>query len=65
MPAHRWITSQTTASFQQAIAKVNTVVMRDREIAEVDITTFSAHSILTEDVAKKRVAAKLLMAEQK
>jgi hypothetical protein len=41
-----------------------------REIAEeVDISTFTAHSILTEDLAMKRVAAKfvakLLMAEQK
>ena len=36
---------------------------------EVDISTFSAHSILTEDFAMKRVAAKcvpkLLTAEQK
>ncbi|XP_075558608.1 protein GVQW3-like [Dermacentor variabilis] len=59
----------------QVIAEVNAVVMRDRraiiqEIAEqVGISTFSAHSIMTEDVAMKRVAAKfvpkLIMVEQK
>ena len=52
----------------------STVVMRDchmtiREIAgEVDITTFLAHSIVTKDIAMKRVVAKfvpkLLMTEQ-
>ena len=54
---------------------MNAVVMQDccvtiREIAEeVGISTFLAHSIVTEDLAMKRVAAKivlkLLMAEQK
>nr|XP_054922671.1 uncharacterized protein LOC126523331 [Dermacentor andersoni] len=56
-------------------AEVNAVVMRDRrvtirEIAEgVGIRTFSAHSIMTEDLAVKRVAAKfvpkLLTVQQK
>ncbi|XP_076056351.1 protein GVQW3-like [Oratosquilla oratoria] len=59
----------------QVIAKVKAVVMRDRcvtirEIAgDVGISTFSAHSIVTEDLAMKRVAAKLvpklLTSEQK
>jgi hypothetical protein len=59
----------------QVIAKVNAVVMRDRrlttrEIAEqVGLNTFSAHSIVTEDLAMKRESTnfvpKLLTAEQK
>ena len=59
----------------KVIAKVNAVVMRNlrltiREIAEdVGLSTFSAHSIVTEDLAMKRVSAKfvpkLLTAEQK
>ncbi|XP_068201628.1 histone-lysine N-methyltransferase SETMAR-like [Palaemon carinicauda] len=65
----------STCRNDQVIAKVNVLVMRDfrvtiREIAEeVGISTFSAHSIMTEDLAMNRVAAKfvpkLLMAEQK
>ncbi|XP_040357135.2 protein GVQW3-like [Ixodes scapularis] len=57
------------------IAEVNAVRMRDRrvtirEIAEdVGISSFSAHSIMIEGLAMKRVAAKfvpkLLMVEQK
>ncbi|XP_065299998.1 histone-lysine N-methyltransferase SETMAR-like [Dermacentor albipictus] len=64
-----------TCRSDQVIAEVNAVVMRDcrvtvREIAEeVGISTFSAHSIMTEDLAMKRVAAKfvpnLLTVEQK
>ncbi|XP_076049619.1 protein GVQW3-like [Oratosquilla oratoria] len=59
----------------QAIAKANAVMMRNRRVTireiaeEVYISIFSAHSILTEDLAMKRVAAKfvpkLLTAEQK
>ncbi|CAN8014077.1 unnamed protein product [Ixodes persulcatus] len=50
----------------QVIAKVNAVVMKDhrvtiREISEeVGISTFSAHFIMTEDLAMKRVAAKFV-----
>ena len=65
----------STCRNDQVIAKVNAVVMRDRrltirEIAEeVGLSTFSAHSIVTEDLAMKRVSAKfvpkLLTAEQK
>ncbi|XP_049522073.1 protein GVQW3-like [Dermacentor silvarum] len=65
----------STCQNDQVIAEVNAVVMRDlrvtiREIAEeVGISTFSAHSIMTEDLAMKRVAAKfvpkLLTVEQK
>jgi transposase len=65
----------STCRNDQVIAKVNAVVMRDRrltirEIAEeVGVSTFSAHSIVTEDLAMKRVSAKfvpkLLTAEQK
>ena len=45
---------------------MNAVVMRDRrltirEIAEeVGLSTFSAHSIVTEDLAMKRVSAKFV-----
>ncbi|XP_065294868.1 protein GVQW3-like [Dermacentor albipictus] len=59
----------------QVIAEVNAVVMRDRRVTmreiaeEVGIGTFSAHSIMTEHLAMKRVAAKfvpkLLTVEQK
>ena len=73
MVVHRWIASHAPAGLQEV--KMNPVVMRDcrvtiREIAEeVDISTFSAHSILTEDLAMERAAAKfvpkLLTAEQK
>jgi len=43
---------------------VNAVVICDRsvtlrEIAEVDISTFQAHSILIEDLAMKRMEAKI------
>ncbi|XP_076042215.1 histone-lysine N-methyltransferase SETMAR-like [Oratosquilla oratoria] len=65
----------STCRNDQVIAKVNAVVMRDRRVTireiaeEVGISTFSAHSIVTEDLAMKRVAAKfvpkLLTAEQK
>ncbi|XP_075539839.1 protein GVQW3-like [Dermacentor variabilis] len=64
----------STCRNDQVIAEGNAVVMRDRhvtirEIAEkVGISTFSAHSIMTEDLAMKRVVAKfvpkLLMVEQ-
>ncbi|XP_013793529.1 histone-lysine N-methyltransferase SETMAR-like [Limulus polyphemus] len=59
----------------RVIAKVNAMVMRDRRVTirkiaeEVGISTFSAHSIITEDLAMKKVAAKfvpkLLTVEQK
>ncbi|XP_075738867.1 protein GVQW3-like [Rhipicephalus microplus] len=65
----------STCPNDQIIAEVNAVVMRDRcvttrEIAEeVGINTFSAHSIMTEDLAMKRVTVqfvlKLLTMEQK
>ncbi|XP_054729127.1 protein GVQW3-like [Anastrepha obliqua] len=65
----------STCRNEHVIAIVNAVVMRDhrvtiREIAEeVDISTFSTHSIVTEYLAMKTVAAKfvskLLTAEQK
>ncbi|XP_049273386.1 protein GVQW3-like [Rhipicephalus sanguineus] len=65
----------STCRNDQVIAEVNAVVMRERrvtirEIAEVvGISTLSAHSIMTEDLAIKRVAAKflpkLLTVEQK
>ena len=65
----------STCRNDQVIAKVNAVVMRDRRVTirelveEVGISTFSAHSIVTEDLAMNRVAAKfmpnLLMAKQK
>ena len=57
----------STSRNDEVIAKVNSVVMRDhhvtiREIAEeVDISTFSVHSILTEDLATKRVAVKFML----
>ncbi|CAN8026794.1 unnamed protein product, partial [Ixodes persulcatus] len=56
----------STCRNDQVIAEVNAVVMRDRrvtirEIAEgVGISTFSAHSIMTEDLTMKRVAAKFV-----
>ena len=57
----------TTSQNDQVIAKVNAVVIQDhhviiQEIAEeVDISTFSAHSILTEeDCAMKRVVMNFL-----
>jgi hypothetical protein len=56
----------STCRNDQVIAKVNAVVMRDRrltirEIAEeVGLSTFSAHSIVTEDLAMKRVSAKFV-----
>ncbi|XP_040066361.1 uncharacterized protein LOC120840002 [Ixodes scapularis] len=59
----------------QVIAEVNAVVMRDRHVTirentkEVGISTLSAHSIMTKDLAMNRVAAKflpkLLTVEQK
>nr|XP_054933960.1 protein GVQW3-like [Dermacentor andersoni] len=59
----------------QVIAEANAVVMRDRRVTireiakEVGISTFSAQSNMTEDLAMKRVAAKfvpkLLTVEQK
>ncbi|XP_050043947.3 histone-lysine N-methyltransferase SETMAR-like [Dermacentor andersoni] len=65
----------STCRNDQVIAEVNAVVTRDRhvtirEIAEVvGMSTFSAHFIMTEDLAMKRVAAKfvpkLLTEEQK
>ncbi|XP_077525089.1 protein GVQW3-like [Amblyomma americanum] len=65
----------STCRNDQVIAEVNAVVMRDhrvtiREIAEeMGVSTFSAHSIITKDLAVKRVAAKFvpkqLMVEQK
>ncbi|XP_013791740.1 putative uncharacterized protein FLJ37770 [Limulus polyphemus] len=65
----------STCRNDQVIAKVNAMVMRDRRVTikeiaeEVGISTFSAHSIMTEDLAMKRLAAKfvpkLLTAEQK
>ncbi|XP_023288010.1 histone-lysine N-methyltransferase SETMAR-like [Orussus abietinus] len=65
----------STCRNDQVIAKLNAVVMRGRRVTireiaqEVGISTFSAHSIVTEDLAIKRVAAKfvpkLLTAEQK
>ncbi|XP_070385445.1 protein GVQW3-like [Dermacentor albipictus] len=65
----------STFSNDQVIAKVNPEVMRDRRVTirkiaeEVGISTFSPHSIMTEDFAMKRVAAKfvpkLLTVEQK
>ncbi|XP_065301834.1 protein GVQW3-like [Dermacentor albipictus] len=66
---------QSTCRNDQVIAEVNAVVMHDRRVTtreiaeEVGISTFSAHSIMTEDLAMKRVAAKfvpkLLTVEQK
>ncbi|XP_077512318.1 protein GVQW3-like [Amblyomma americanum] len=56
----------STCRNDQVIAKVNAVVMGDhcviiREIAEgVGISTFSAHSFITEDLAMKKVAAKFV-----
>ncbi|XP_075737316.1 protein GVQW3-like [Rhipicephalus microplus] len=57
------------------IVEVNAVAMQDRRVTirkiveEVGISTFSAHSIMTEDLAVKRIAAKfvlkLLTVEQK
>ncbi|XP_037499989.2 protein GVQW3-like [Rhipicephalus sanguineus] len=65
----------STCRNDQVIAEVNGVVMRDRHVTireiaeEVGISTFSAHSIMTEDLAMKRAAAKfvpkLLTVEQK
>ena len=65
----------STCRNDQVITKVNAVVMRDhlltiREIAEeLGLSTLSAHSIVTEDLAMKIVSAKfvpkLLTAEQK
>ncbi|XP_075536154.1 protein GVQW3-like [Dermacentor variabilis] len=65
----------STCRNDQVIAEVNAVVMRDRRVTireiaeEVGISTFSAHSIMTEDLAMKRVTAKfvpkLLTVEQK
>ncbi|XP_077496392.1 protein GVQW3-like [Amblyomma americanum] len=65
----------STWQYDQVSAEVNAVVMRDhrvtiREISEeVDFSTFSAHSIITEDLPMKAVAAKfmpkLLTVEQK
>ncbi|XP_037281959.2 protein GVQW3-like [Rhipicephalus microplus] len=65
----------STCRNDQVIAEVNAVVMRDccvtiREIAkEVGISTFSGHSIMTEDFVMSRVAAKfglkLLTVERK
>ncbi|XP_049271908.1 histone-lysine N-methyltransferase SETMAR-like [Rhipicephalus sanguineus] len=65
----------STCRNDQVITEVNAVVMRDRRVTmreiaeEVGISTFSAHSIMTEDLAMKRVAAKfvpeLLTVEQK
>ena len=65
----------STSRNDQVIPKVNAVVMRDRRVTirriveEVDIRAFSAHSILTENLTMKRLAAKfvpkLLTAEQK
>ena len=56
----------STCPNDQVIAKVNAVVMQDRrltirEIAEdVGLSTLSAHSIVTEDLAMKVVSAKLV-----
>ena len=66
MAAHRWI---APASLEQAemapvSAKVNAVVIRDSRVTiqeivgEVGISTFSVHSILTEDLARKRMTTK-------
>ncbi|XP_072142113.1 protein GVQW3-like [Dermacentor andersoni] len=56
----------STCRNDQVIAEVNAVVMRDRRVTireiaeEVGISTFSAHSIMTEDLAMKRVASKFV-----
>ncbi|XP_076037308.1 protein GVQW3-like [Oratosquilla oratoria] len=56
----------STCRNDQVIAKVNAVVMRDRRVTireiteEVDISTFSVHTIMTEDLAMKRVAGKFM-----
>ncbi|XP_049528128.1 histone-lysine N-methyltransferase SETMAR-like [Dermacentor silvarum] len=56
----------STCQNDQVIAEVNAVVMRDRRVTireiaeEVGIITFSAHSIMTEDLAMKTVAAKFV-----
>ncbi|XP_049516978.1 histone-lysine N-methyltransferase SETMAR-like [Dermacentor silvarum] len=65
----------STCRNDQVIPEVNAVVMRDRRVTireiaeEVGISTFSADSFMTEDLAMKRVAAKfmpkLLTVEQK
>ncbi|XP_070392521.1 protein GVQW3-like [Dermacentor albipictus] len=65
----------STCRNDQVVAEVNAVVMRDRRVTireiaeEVGISTFSAHSIMTKDLAMKKVAAKfvpkLLTVEQK
>ncbi|XP_040357023.1 uncharacterized protein LOC121046630 [Ixodes scapularis] len=65
----------STCQKDQVIAELNAVVIRDRRVTireiaeEVGISTFSAHSIMTGDLAMKRVAAKfvpkLLTVEQK
>ena len=66
---------QSTCRNEQVIAKVNAEVMRDRlltirDIAEeVGLSTLSAHSIVTEDLAMKIVSViyvpELLKVEQK
>ncbi|XP_065281329.1 protein GVQW3-like [Dermacentor albipictus] len=65
----------STCRNDRLIAEVNAVVMRDRRVTireiaeELGIITFSAHSVMTEHLAMKRVAAKfmpkLLTVEQK
>ncbi|XP_037515701.1 protein GVQW3-like [Rhipicephalus sanguineus] len=56
----------STCRNDQVIAEVNAVVMRGRRVTireiaeEVGISTFSAHSTMTEDLAMKRVAAKFV-----
>ncbi|XP_077514203.1 histone-lysine N-methyltransferase SETMAR-like [Amblyomma americanum] len=57
----------STCRNDQVIAEMNDVVMRDhrvtiQEIVEkVGVSTFSAHSIITEDLAMKTVAAKFVL----
>ncbi|XP_072144691.1 protein GVQW3-like [Dermacentor andersoni] len=56
----------STCRNDQVIAEVNAEVMRDRRVTiqeiaeEVGISTFSAHSIMTEYLAMKRVAPKFV-----
>ena len=56
----------STSRFDQVIAKVNAVVLTDRRVTireiaeELDISTLSAHSILTKYLAIKKETAKFL-----
>jgi len=61
----------STSRNDELIDQVRTLVMQDRRVTvpelveEVGISTGSVHSILTDDVAMRRVSTKLLTMEQK